>query len=158
MKIFKSTQWPSKRLVFITVLNFIVQLSCIPFFPLVSPCHWSVEGIANGYMNKYLYVLYYLLPFLVLWIFGRKPQNQIISFFYTLTLGRIVRYGIVVLTVLATWIPAYVILFVPNVIPLEQQSVWISGMVYVVEIAVDISIVLVLLSCIVMYIKSRVHS
>lgn len=73
MKMFKTTQWPSKRLIFIALLNFIMLLLCLPFFPLVSPCHWSIEGIANGYMNKYLYIIYYLLPFL---LYGYSDVNH----------------------------------------------------------------------------------
>lgn len=142
----KDCVWPSKYVRGIVLLNFLLQLVCIPFFPATAPCHWTVEGIANGYMNKYFYILYYLLPLLLLWIFSHTPRNPLVSYFYSLPQGRVTRTVVVFLAILATWIPAYAILFVPNVIPTNQQCGWIAGMVYTVEAAVGIAVVLILLT------------
>lgn len=157
MKMSKHIDWPSKPVLGIVLLNFVLQLACIPFFPLAAPCHWTVEGIANGYMNRYLYILYYLLPFLVLWIFARTPQNRLVAFFYNLPQGRIIRAVILILTTLATWIPAYAILFVPKVIPVDQQTTWITGMVCTVQGTVDISALLIALTCAIVCIKPGLH-
>ena len=151
----KDIGWPSKYILGVTILNFILQLVCIPFFPAEAPCHWTSEGIVNGYMSKYFYILYYLIPLLMLWIFARTPKNQLIAYFYDLPQGRIVRIFIVILSILATWIPAYAILFVPSVIPIDQQATWIAGMVHVVEAAVGIAVVLILLTCAFSCVKLR---
>lgn len=145
MKTSKTVGWPSKNIWGIAILNFILQLACIPFFPTTAPCHWTTEGIANGYMNKYFYVLYFLLPLLMLWIFARTPNNQLVSYLYNLPQGKMVRTIIVILTILATWIPAYMILFIPNIIPVDQQIIWIVRMVYTVEATAGIAIVLIFL-------------
>lgn len=151
----KDIGWPPKYILGITILNLILQLVCIPFFPAEAPCHWTSEGIVNGYMNKYFYILYYLIPLLMLWIFARTPKNQLIAYFYDLPQGRIVRIFIVILSILATWIPAYAILFVPSVIPIGQQATWIAGMVHAVEAAVGIAVVLILLTCAFSCVKLR---
>lgn len=151
----KNTSWPSNVIWGIAILNFILQLACMSFFPATAPCHWTIEGIANGYMSKYFYILYYLLPFLMLWIFSRTPSNQLVSYLYNLPLGRVVRTIIVVLAILATWIPAYMILFVPNIIPTDQQITWTAGMVYTVETVTGAAIFLIVLIGIIMCIKLR---
>lgn len=155
MKTSKSTGWPSKVIWGIAILNFILQLSCIPFFPATAPCHWTAQGIANGYMSKYFFILYDLLPFLILWIFSRTPSNQLVNYFYNLPQGQIVRTIILILAILATWIPVYMILFVPTIIPVNQQTTWTAGMVYAVEAVAGVAIILILLTCIITWIKLR---
>lgn len=151
----KSIVWPSKFILGIVILNFILQIACLLFFPVTAPCHWTEEGIVNGYMNKYFYILYYSIPILILWIFARTPKNPLVSYFYNTPAGQLIRTIIVVFTILVTWIPAYAILYVPNVISVENQVAWIAGMVYTVEASVGIVFVLICLICIITCIKLR---
>lgn len=106
-------------------------------------------------MSKYFFILYDLLPFLILWIFSRTPSNQLVNYFYNLPQGQIVRTIILILAILATWIPVYMILFVPTIIPVNQQTTWTAGMVYAVEAVADVAIILILLTCIITWIKLR---
>lgn len=147
MKPFTSRSWPSRYMVFLMALNFILQAALLFWFPLHSPCHWSVEGDANGYMNKYLYLLFYLLPPLVAWVLARKPRNATVAYFYDTPLGGVARNAVLVLTILATWIPDYAILLVPRFVPAEQQAMWIAAMVYTVEAVLDVVVVLFVILC-----------
>ena len=68
MKAFAEQSWPVRRLTLVTAANFAVQVVLLFFFPLRAACHWGADGLANGWMNRYFYLLYFALPFAIRWL------------------------------------------------------------------------------------------
>lgn len=143
--------------VILTAANYLVQAVLLAFFPLNAPCHWNQAGAANGWMNKYLYLLLFALPFFILWAMFRKPRNMAVAFFYQTPLGRGVRILVWVFSVLVTWIPAYAILFVPHFVPEQSRAAWISGMVYGVELSVEGALPLLAAACAVSWVRAKIR-
>lgn len=157
MKPFTSRSWPSKSIILLTVLNFIIEAVLLVWFPLRSPCHWSVEGVANGYMNKYFYLLFDLLPALIAWVLAHKPHNAVVAYVSDTPLGGIIRSAVWLLSILATWIPVYAVLIVPHFVSGQDQAVWITAMVYAVEAVLDIVVVLLVVLCAVACLRWSVY-
>lgn len=158
MKEFTGQGWPVRRLAVVTAANFVVQVVLLFFFPLRAACHWGADGLANGWMNKYLYILVYALPALMLWLLARRPHNPVVACFYESRLGCIARTGVWLLAVLATWIPGYAVLLVPNLVPADQQAAWITGMVYTVETALGAALLLLAAACAVSWVRTKLHA
>lgn len=158
MKVFAEQGWPARRLTLVTAANFAVQVVLLFFFPLRAACHWGADGLANGWMNRYFYLLYFALPFAILWLLARRPRNPLVACFYASRLGGVVRTGVWLLAVLATWIPVYAVLLVPALVPAERQAAWISGMVYTVEAALGAALLLLAAACAVSWVRTKLHA
>lgn len=143
--------------VILTAANYLVQAVLLAFFPLNAPCHWNQAGAANGWMNKYLYLLLFALPFFILWALFRKPRNMAVAFFYQTPLGHGARILVWVFSVLVTWIPAYAILFVPHFVQEQNRAAWISGMVYGVELSVEGGLLLLVVACAVSWVRAKIR-
>lgn len=153
----KEGSWPARSLVYVTLLSFLVQAALLGLFPHQAPCHWTMEGTVNGYMNKYLYLLLYCLPGALLWLLGRRPRNPALEGFYQSPLGRGIRTLVWLLGLLATWIPAYAIVLVPPLAGEQGQGPWITAMVWGVEAAAEGAVILVVLACGASWIRGKVR-
>lgn len=140
MKAMNSSGWPPKWLFWLVGVSGVVQVILLAFFPLSAPCHWTEAGIADGYMNKYFYLLFYAVPFLLEWLFSRSPRSVLVDCFYRSPWGRAARTLLLLLAVLVTWVPGYGILLVPRLAGPEGQAAWLSPMVRGVEGALGLGL------------------
>lgn len=96
-------------LLIVETVLYLLHFAIVFYLPDFVPFHWNSNGTADFYVNKWWYLLYDLIPFIVIWLFWFPLKSSTPSVYINTSAWKLFSVSFCFLMMAITWIPEYLI-------------------------------------------------